>query len=163
MTKFDVSIIGRTSPPNQNVEWVVYSEIHEQIHAAKQHLRKYNMFTNRIGWANQSVMVPRLLYVYTCWIVFNVFQSPEISPMQLISLSEAENLVADLDTGDFLESPTFRQNIREWISTVNATKILLLTYKPTKLVKILFSLLIIIKTSSQTLRVRWVGRRKEDI
>jgi len=27
--------------------------------------------------------------------------------MQLIFLSEAENLVADLDTGDFLESPTF--------------------------------------------------------
>jgi len=51
------------------------------------------------------VMVPRLLY--TCWIVFNVFQSPEISPMQLISLSEAENLVSDLDTGDFFESPTF--------------------------------------------------------
>ena len=50
-------------------------------------------------------MVPRLLY--TCWIVFNVFQSPEISPMQLISLSEAENLVSDLDTGDFFESPTF--------------------------------------------------------
>ena len=51
------------------------------------------------------MMVPRLLY--TCWIVFNVFQSPEISPMQLISLSEAENLVSDLDTGDFFESPTF--------------------------------------------------------
>jgi hypothetical protein len=27
--------------------------------------------------------------------------------MQLIFLSEAENLVADLDTGGFLESPTF--------------------------------------------------------
>ena len=36
-----------------------------------------------------------------------MFQSPEISPMQLISLSEAENLVSDLDTGDFFESPTF--------------------------------------------------------
>jgi hypothetical protein len=50
-------------------------------------------------------MVKWLLYTWK--IVFNVFQSPEISPMQLIFLSEAENLVADLDTGGFLESPTF--------------------------------------------------------
>ena len=45
--------------------------------------------------------------------------------MHLIFLSEAENLVADLDTGDFLESPTFD---RKYLN-VPESKILFLTYK----------------------------------
>jgi hypothetical protein len=79
-----------------------------------------------------------------------VFQSPEISPIQLIFLSEAENLVADLDTGDFLESPTF--DIK--YLNVPESKFLPLMlqkycYLPTKLVKILFSLEIVLKKAKR--------------
>ena len=53
--------------------------------------------------------------------------------MQLIFLSEAENLVADLDTGGFLESPTFDikyLNVPESkFLPLMLQKILLLTYK----------------------------------
>ena len=53
--------------------------------------------------------------------------------MQLIFLSEAENLVADLDTEDFLESPTFDikyLNVPESkFLPFMLQKILLLTYK----------------------------------
>jgi len=77
---------------------------------------------------------------------FNVFQSQEISPMQLIFLSEAENLVADLDTGDFLESPTFD---RKYLNVPESKFLPLMLqkycYLPTKLVKILFSLEIVQK------------------
>jgi hypothetical protein len=75
-----------------------------------------------------------------------VFQSQEISPMQLIFLSEAENLVADLDTGDFLESPTFD---RKYLNVPESKFLPLMLqkycYLPTKLVKILFSLEIVQK------------------
>ena len=61
--------------------------------------------------------------------------------MQLISLSEAENLVADLDIGDFLESPTFD---RKYLNVPESEFLPLILqkycYLPTKLVKILFSL-----------------------
>ena len=73
------------------------------------------MFTNRICYANQSVMVPRLLY--TCWIVFNMFQSPETS----LSLPTTEYL--NVPESEFL--PLMLQKY---------------CYLPTKLVKILFSL-----------------------
>ena len=94
------------------------------------------------------MMVKWLLY--TSQIVFNEFQSPEISPMQPIFLSEAENLVADFDTGDFLESPTF--NIK--YLNVPESKFLPLMiqkycYLPTKLVKKLFSLEIVQKKTKR--------------
>jgi len=66
--------------------------------------------------------------------------------MQLIFLSEAENLVVDLDTGDFLESPTFE--IKYLIVPESNFLTLMLQkycYLPTKLVKILFSLEIVKK------------------
>ena len=90
-------------------------------------------------------MVKRLPSIYLL-DSFNVFQSQEISPMQLIFLSEAENLVADLDTGDFLESPTF--DIK--YLNVPESKFLPLMlqkycYLPTKLVQILFFLEIVQK------------------
>ena len=66
--------------------------------------------------------------------------------MQLVFLSEAENLVADLDTGDFLESPTFD---RKYLNVPESKFLPLMLqkycYLPTKLVKILFSLEIVQK------------------
>ena len=66
--------------------------------------------------------------------------------MQLIFLIEAENLVADLDTGDFLESPIFD---RKYLNVPESKFLPLMLqkycYLPTKLVKILFSLEIVQK------------------
>ena len=75
--------------------------------------------------------------------------------MQLISLSEAENLVADLDIGDFLESPTFD---RKYLNVPESEFLPLILqkycYLPTKLVKILFSLEMVQK---KTKKIKFSG------
>ena len=79
---------------NLIVEYDICSELHKWIDVASKYsfYRKITMFDNEIGFVN--------IMVVKQWVwCTGMFQAPEIRPMLLTCVNEADKVVSDLDKG----------------------------------------------------------------